>query len=274
MPLSKEAIVHLEKTEMLSNLNKEFAEVKTRSSLIILPEGFKTENLERFMPNRDLYRFNFSTKSIKDFVKYCKDFDQDGAKCFVKSDDMTSETIFDIGTEESPLHQENKANLALDKTAAFKALLKINGQHLSQKDTADFVEDWADNIEVYSKSETLMTIKQASKQLREITIEQISKIDSKVDDFGESMSAMEKVEAQNQELIPSRIEFTCDPYHGLDKRVFVVRVAILTGGQKPELSLRIVRLEAQEEDIAEEFKEILVKNFISCSLKTFIGQCQ
>lgn len=163
-------------------------------------------------------------------------------------------------------------SLQLDKTAAFKALLNINGDHLSQKAAANFVEDWADNIIVYSKHGDEMTLNQAVKQLREITIEQVSNLDSKVDDFGESMSEFERIEAKNQELIPATIDFTCSPYHGLDERGFTVRVAILTGGQKPEISLRIIKLEAQEEDMAEEFKEILVDTFSKSKLKTFIGE--
>ena len=50
--------------------------------------------------------------------------------------------------------------------------------------------------------------------------------------------------------IPATILFTCNPYHGLDDREFVVRVSILTGGDKPKISLRIVKLEANEEDMA------------------------
>ncbi|NOS39046.1 DUF2303 family protein, partial [Staphylococcus aureus] len=47
---------------------------------------------------------------------------------------------------------------------------------------------------------------------------------------------------------------------------------ILTGGQKPEICFRIIKLEAQEEDMAEEFKEILVEMFKDSELKTFIGE--
>jgi len=272
MSMTKEAIQHLEKTVLLNDVNKELSKIKTKSNLLVVPDGFIVKNIESSMPNRDSYRFSFATKSIKDFGEYCKEFDKEGAKCFVNSDRMNANTIFDLGTEENPLHQHHNAKLQLDKTAAFKALLNINGQHLSQKEAANFVDDWADNIQVISKDGAPMEISQAVKQLREITIEQVSNLDSKVDNFGESMSTFEKIEAKNQELIPATIEFTCSPYHGLDERAFIVRVAILTGGQKPEISLRIIKLEAQEEDMAEEFKEILVKTFKASKLKTFIGE--
>lgn len=272
MSLTKESIQHLEKTALLNDVNEELSKIKTKSNLLVVPNGFDVSNLESNMVNRDSYRFAFATKSINDFGEYCKEFDKEGAKCFVNSDYMRANTIFDLGTEEAPLHQRHNAKLQLDKTAAFKALLNINGDHLSQKDAANFVEDWADNISVLCKAGNSMTISQAVKQLREITIERMASVDSKVDNFGESMSAMEKIEAKNQDIIPATIEFTCHPYHGLVNRAFTVRVAILTGGSKPEISLRVIKLEAQEEDMAEEFKEILVDTFKDSALKTFIGE--
>tara|TARA_R110000744_G_scaffold56386_7_gene118983 strand:- start:5254 stop:6075 length:822 start_codon:yes stop_codon:yes gene_type:complete len=272
MSLTPEAIKHLEKTVLLNDVNEELSKINTKANLLVVPGGFDVSNLESSMPTRDSYRFAFATKSIKDFGEYCKEFDKEGAKCFVNSDYMRANTIFDLGTEEAPLHQRHNAKLQLDKTAAFKALLNINGEHLSQKDAANFVEDWADNIKVLCKAGKTMTVNQASKQLREITIEQIASMDSRVDDFGESMSTMERIEAKNQDVIPATIEFTCDPYHGLEDRAFTVRVSILTGGDKPKISLRIVRLEAQEEDMAEEFKDILVETFVDSDLKTFIGE--
>jgi uncharacterized protein YfdQ (DUF2303 family) len=272
MSLTKDAIQHLEKTVLLNDINTELASIGTQSRLLVVEQGFEVKNLESNMKNRDSYRFAFATKSIKDFGLYCKEFDKEGAKCFVDSDRMNAKTIFDLGTEGAPLHQLHKAKLQLDKTAAFKALLSINGVKLSQKDASNFIEDWADNMIVFTKEGDHMGIPQAAKQLREITIEQVANVESNVNDFGESMSTFEKVEAKNSEKIPSDIKFKCVPYHGLDNREFTVRVSILTGGQKPEISLRIIKLEAQEEDMAEEFKEILVDTFAKTKLKTFIGE--
>lgn len=272
MSLTKDAIQHLEKNEILVALAASLTNIGTQAPTMVVPEGFAVKDLEGYMEHRTSYRFNFSTKSIKDFGEYCQEFDKEGAKCFLNSDRMYAETIFDLGTEEKPLHQRHNAKLQLDKTAAFRALLAVNGDRLSQKNAANFVEDWADNITVLSKHGEEMTISQAAKSLREITIEQVRNLDSKVDDFGESMSAFEKIEAKNQDSIPATIEFTCQPYHGLENRAFTVRVSILTGGDKPEISLRIIKLEAQEEDMAEEFKEILTGKFADSDLKVFIGE--
>lgn len=270
--LSKEAIQHLEKTVLLNDVNDELSKIKTKANLLVVPGGFSVEDLESKMPNRDSYRFAFTTKSIKDFGEYCKEFDKEGAKCFVDSDSMRAKTIFDLGTEELPLHQKHNAKLSLDKTAAFKALLNIHGERMSQKQASDFIEDWADDVVIFDKSGKSITTAMASKRLREITIEQVREVKSKVDDFSESMSSMERIEAKNQEVIPAAFEFKCVPYHGLDERAFNIRLSILTSGERPQLSMRIIKLEAQEEDMAEEFKEILVETFTDSKLKTFIGE--
>ena len=270
--LTKEAIQHLEQAKILPVVNTELNGINAVAPLIALPEGVKIQDLESHMEHRTSYRFNFQTKSITDFAEYCKEFDKAGAKCFVNSDRMYAESIFDLGSEAQPLHQRHKAKLQLDKTAAFRALLAVNGDQLSQKNAANFIEDWAGNVVVLSKDGDVMSFDNASKQLREITVEQVRNSDSKVDDFGESMSAFEKIEAKNKELIPAKIIFTCNPYHGLEDREFTVRVSILTGGERPTVSLRIIKLEAQEEDMAEEFKEILSEQFEGSELQVFIGE--
>ncbi len=75
MSMTKEAIQHLEKTVLLAGVNASLAEVKAQSPLIALPEGVKLSDLEGHMEHRTSYRFNFQTKSIKDFGEYCKEFD-------------------------------------------------------------------------------------------------------------------------------------------------------------------------------------------------------
>lgn len=272
MSMTKEAIQHLEKTVLLAGVNASLAEVKAQSPLIALPEGVKLSDLEGHMEHRTSYRFNFSTKSIKDFGEYCKEFDKEGAKCFVNSDLMRAESIFDLGTEDKPLHQRHNAKIQLDKTAAFVALLNLNGDHISQKQASDFVEDWAENIQVFTSAGEKITTVMAAQRFREITIDEMKERGSSVGDFHESMSEMEKIEARNASQIPACIKFTCVPWHGLGVREFDVRVSIITSGQKPALCLRIVKLEAQEEDMAEEFKEILVEMFKDSKLKTFIGE--
>ncbi|ECF9255800.1 DUF2303 family protein, partial [Salmonella enterica] len=53
-------------------------------------------------------------------------------------------------------------------------------------------------------------------------------------------------------------------------RVFSLRNSLLTGDE-PRFVLRIVQLEAQEEAIANEFRDLLISKFDGESVETFIG---
>ena len=53
--------------------------------------------------------------------------------------------------------------------------------------------------------------------------------------------------------------FTASPYIGLSRRPFTLRLSIMTGGSYPKLRFRIIGLEKQKEEIAQEFKALLTK---------------
>lgn len=273
MTIEKTAIEHLQKSANMLELDQKLQEQNTNSPLMLIPTGFDVENLEQYMKLRSSYRFAFNTKSIKDFVEYSKEFDKEGAKCFVNSDSMSAKVIFDIGTEEAPEHQRNKAGLQLDKTSAYKKILSIHGDHMYQRDASDFIEDFGEFMTIATDSGEAMTIAQAANAINKITIEAARSLSSEVGDFSNSMSAMEREEVKGASKFPSKINFVCVPYLGLDKRDFTIKVSVLTGGDRPKLSFRIIQLEPQQEDIAEEFKENLVEKFADCELKTFIGDC-
>lgn len=273
MNIEKTAIEHLQKSANMLELDQKLQEQNTNSTLMLIPEGFKVKDLEEHMQHRDSYRFSFNTKSIEDFVEYSAEFDKEGAKCFVDSDSMSAKVIFDIGTEEVPSHQRNKAGLQLDKSSAYKKILSIHGDHMIQREASDFIEDFAEFMTIATDSGEAMTVAQAANAINSITIESARSLSSEVGDFANSMSATEREEIKGASKFPSRIGFVCIPFLGLDKRSFTIKISILTGGDRPKLSFRIIQLEPQQEDIAKEFKENLVEKFKDSKLKTFIGTC-
>jgi uncharacterized protein YfdQ (DUF2303 family) len=60
------------------------------------------------------------------------------------------------------------------------------------------------------------------------------------------------------------------PYEGLAERRFKVRMSILASNQ-PLLVLRITQLEAYEEEMAVEFRDLLVEKFTDSKVETYIG---
>lgn len=271
MSMNKEAIQHIQESANIPEILKHVADIKTQVPIAVTPSSFEIGSLEKFMPNAARYRLRYNTTSMDSFVNYCKKFAQDGATCFVSAEHMAAESIFDLGTVEEAGHQENKARLVLKKMAAFKAICAINGKPLSQKDASEFIEDWEECICARTKNNETMEPRFAASRLRNLTIEAAREINSKVGDFGESMSSMERIDAKDQDTLPAVLEFDCEPYRGLVSRCFQLRVSLLTGGEKPHIMFRILKLEYIEELIAEEFKAELNDEFEGIALETFIG---
>ena len=272
MSMTKDAVQHIQESGNIPAIIKQVSDQGTQIPVAIVPESMNGLSLEKYMEYAARYRQKYKTTSIEDFIAYNEKFDVKGATCFVNAEDMDAKSIFDLGTTEQAGHKEHTAILTLKKTAAFKALCNINGRQLGQKDAAEFIEDWADNIKVFTKAGDSMTAKAAAKSLQDLTIEAAREVNSKVSDFGESMSAMERIEAKNQDTLPAEINCKCLTYQGLTTEEFTLRVGVLTSGEKPKLVLRILQLEAKEEEIAEEFKAKLVSAFEKLEVETFIGE--
>lgn len=268
--MEKSAVEHIQVSANIPAIIEQ-AE-STEIPVAIIPESMAIESLEKYMASASRYRLNFETTSITEFIEYGELCDIDGAMCFVDAEAMTAKSIIDLGTHGNPGHQEHTASLRMKMTAAYRAIAGVSGDRLSQKEAAEFLEDWADFMAIATKDGDAMTIGQASASLRTLTIEGVKEVSSSVGDFGESMGAMERIEAKNKESIPSEIRFSCEPYGGLASRDINVRVSLAVGRDKPEIIFRIIQKEALDEELAEEFKDILVDASEGLKLITLIGK--
>ena len=151
------AIEKIQKTANIPALLKHVEKIDTHIPLAVVPDGFTLKNIEDKQEYLSRYRMRYDTTSINDYLDYGSKFAQPGGTCFVDAKKMCALTIFDLGTVEKPLHKSHVSALSLEKTAIFKALLIVDGQKLSQKEAANFIEDWADNLSVDDKSGDSMT---------------------------------------------------------------------------------------------------------------------
>lgn len=238
----------------------------------VLPAGTGIESLERFSSERFRFRGAMETTSIDDFVRYSSGYakEDEKARCFIDADNMLARSIFNIGTLDNPGHADNVASIKLKKTAPFRALLAINGDHLNQKQIAEWLEDWSDYLLAFDAGGNTMTIAQAAQAVRRVTIQQATQADHEDSDFSGKKSLMQSIEASSKEVMPVAFEFKCVPYEGLGERRFSLRNSLLKSSD-PVFVLRIVQLEAQEEAIANEFRDLLVGKFDGKPVETFIG---
>src|SRR5690554_1560847 len=268
---------------IVSGMAAKYVNEQTDGSAVPLPESVKVEDLERFMPNRRRYRGTMTTTQIDQFAEYTNrtagevqaNGEEPGATvpCFVDPENMTAKVFFDLGTVEYPGHADFTARLNLPKTAAFEELLGKDGRALDQKELAEWLEDWAPQLKVTSDTGEPLNLPAAVGAVRRITIGAKSESTSEERTFGGRRSSMAEVEAQNKDTLPAFVEFTCEPYHGLDERTFRLRVSLITS-EKPRLVMRIVRLEHHQEEMAIEFREHLEHALDGDLVDTFVGKFQ
>ncbi|MBI6544480.1 YfdQ family protein [Proteus vulgaris] len=246
---------------------------KSLCPAIVLPNDFKVSSLENLQEGRFRFRGEMKTTSISDFVKYSiKNAVEEGVSCFIDANEMSAETIFNIGTIGEPGHADNTALVKLKQTAPFSALLKIDGVKYRQKELAEWLEDWRDYLMAFDAEGNVLDIKQAISAVRRITIESTRSAEHEDHDFSAKRSVLENVEARSKDVMPTAFQFTCSPYDELKERSIKLRYSVLTGGDVPTLVLRIVQLENLEEQIAQEFRNLLCDEFDESEIETFIGK--
>ncbi|MBN8431839.1 DUF2303 family protein [Microbulbifer salipaludis] len=240
------------------------ASVRLRSqglSAVIVPKNCDIQNIEHLQEHRNRFRAELKTNSLEDFVAYyhANEIDMEGStQVFVQPESMTAKAIFNLyELDGEPGHGDHTASLCEVKTAPFKSLLKIDGTRMSQKDFAEWMEDWRDHLKATDSQGEELNLTKAIAAIRRITIEATAKSDTEVRSFGASRSAMESIEAKSEDQLPAFLEFTCNPYKDLGQRTFQLRVGILTGEKQPVLVARIIKLEEHEETMAFEFKGLI-----------------
>lgn len=226
---------------------------------IALPDNLKLHDLEKYQPQRRRFRGAFHTSSISDFIAYVKQRKGEG---YIDADKHSATVFFNLGTVDEPGHADHTAVLTLKPTAAYSAMVKIDGAKATQRDVLDWLEDWADNLRAITNTHeggTEVPWARAIQAIREVTIKKTSEVETSQGDFRAARSAMEEEEAKSRHELPSGFLFRCEPYLGLPEREFFLRLGVLTSSDKPVLVLRIVRKEAHDEGIAKDFKELLIR---------------
>lgn len=229
--------------------------------LVALPKDYSLIDLERYRDGRRRFRGAFTTSALADFVAYVK---RNSAKVkpqgFISPDDPAATVYFNLYNDDGAVgHADWTAALALDKTAAYAALLHIQGRALTQRQLTDWIEDWQANVVALAGDDTPITLPRAVAAISKLDIKSTKQSGHADGHFAASKSTLEEVEAKLTESMPHKLLFECEPFHGLRARTFELRVAILTNHDEPRLTLRILSLEAVQEDITREFKALLLQ---------------
>lgn len=250
----------------------------TATPAILVPENYMVQSVEHLSDNRARFRGRMSTHSLTDFCRYVErrfdELEDEGHPTpggFIDADSMSCQVIFNLGNQAKPGHADDTAVLTLKPTAAYAAMRSIAGSRVSQTQLAEWMEDWAANLKVVGTAGEDIPVGVAVQKIRTITIKATAERTSSEGSFSAGRSAMDQIEAAHAEQQPADLMFEVKPYEGLQPRGFTLRLSVITG-DKPMLVARWVQQEAQEEEIAQEFKDVLISeiaHFANLTLGNF-----
>lgn len=234
----------------------------TDAPILIRHEDGRVINLEPHMAIRSRFRGCFNTPFVTAFADYVKRHANDESAGFIHSTpdaDLFAEVFFNLGCQVTPGHADWRAVLVPNATASWKAAREANGQAMDQRTLAEWIEDWSYCIDLVSSSGEDIALGAGTAAIRNINITARSESGHVEADFSGKRTAMEEIEAKaSTGTLPARIRMRIVPFAGFQARYIYLRLAIITG-EKPRLSLRIIGLEAITEEIATEFREILLR---------------
>lgn len=260
----KSAIQTLSEAASISQASHAVKHALADASVVALPDSFATHDLEKYQLTRRRARGAMTTEDTKAFASYVEAHAELGTAVFVDQAGMKAVAVLNLGTAHEPGHADNTATLALKSVAAYDAMRKIaSGTPQTQATIAEWMEDWQHLLKCYANPDdtggdySAMSTAKAIAAVRNITIEAARKVESEEGQLSASKSAFESVKASSKHQLPSYIYVTLQPYVGLAERTFVLRLGILTGGDKTAVVLRIVKAEEHQQEMAAEFAALV-----------------
>jgi uncharacterized protein YfdQ (DUF2303 family) len=270
MSMDKTAIEQIQQSQTAQAVQSAVNSHNPDMPVVVVPEKFSVENLERFSLNRVRSRGQMATSVVDEFVGFVDSRGQTDMRCFINEDHMSATNIFNFGNDVVPGHCDDIAVLTLKKTAEYKALDNMDGERKSQQKMAEFLEDWAPNITFISEQGEQLAPAKAIAAVRRITINASAKSESEQTNFRSERSALESISVDSSSGLPAEIHFVAPAYIGLQPFRFECRLAVITGEKEPVLVLRIKRSEQLAELFAAEFSQLLKDKFDQVESKPLV----
>lgn len=268
---TKEAITALQEGHSIHSANSAIETSHLAKEVVALPSDYQLRDLEPYLPLRRRARGTMTTSALDAFTGYTQTHAEKGCAVFINPDDMSATAVLNLGAPTEPGHADNRACLKLKQTAAYRALLAhANGTGLKQATVAEFLEDWAENIDCFNEAGAIVPA-QAIAAIRKLSIESMRRLESSEQNLGATRSAFESVQATSVDPIPTKIYFNCEAYTELSGRSFVLRLGVLTGADKPSITLRIVQAEKHAEDMANELAGLISDEFSADEVNVLLG---
>lgn len=256
--LTKEAIEKVQEALAIEQIGSAVREAtKTSQTLpVAVPDTMNLHDLQKYMPNRRRLAGEMRTTNPDHFADYANTHAEE-AVVFVDAEKMTATGVLNFGDAKNPGHADNLVSLQFVESAPYKALLRCaDCGNVSQRAMAEWLEDNLPHIRCLHGDEEIKPA-MAIAAIRNVTIEQLQKVDSTVESLSQERTAFEQVKATSKHTLPTTVHFTCHPYLGLPERTFVCRFGIRSGDNGTLITLRIINHEQHRQAMAEDAVDLL-----------------
>lgn len=259
------AIMQLTKAEASKVLNEAVVASLVTNGIAVLPDDFKTKDLEAYLPERRRARNSFATGYVADFAKYVNTHKEAGCSIYVNADAMSATAVLNQGSPEHPGHCDNKATVKLQKLALFSDILKLcEGGAISQRTFAQWIEERKEATKALDADQAELALTSVVTGIRSVTIERASSASNSVQALSAERSEMESVMAKakdEKDKLPTYLKFNTKPYKELAEREFFVQVNLITSGREPSFSFSLWGIEQHFEEMAEQFAALTTTAF-------------
>lgn len=246
----------------------ENTKIETGGRCVALPDKWNIHDLEKYQDAPNRFRGTMTTPSIEDFIAYVLR-DPDGSNAFAHraganagtlAPNMKATNIFNMGTQDDPDHADNRAELIIPPTPDFLRFVMASTQTHDQSELIDLFEDLGGLASFTTSTGAELTKLAASSgvnAIRKVKVTRKSEREHVHDDFKQTKSALDQVEATSDLGMPSGLLFEGELYEGLGKQSLWARLSLVANDDDPDFRLRIPRLEAALIDAERNLAQIL-----------------
>lgn len=251
--LSKEAI---EKLEQIIAANA--ALPKTQIPIVALPSGVGLNSLEKYLDYPVRHRAKFDTDSLTSFFDYLQPrAGKSSAGVFIDKANMKAVCHLHIGDQDTPLWDDDTASVRIYKTPEYAGLLGLEQQNLTQRQFAEFIEDW-DGVINFDSNNPALDVYEARQRIMRLDMNARAVVSNKEGDLSRQRSALEAIEITSGAATPpTEFAFKCKPFADLQERIIKARISYITGEKAPTIKYRLIGAEMMAESIAQEFCDVI-----------------
>lgn len=223
---------------------------------VVLPEGYRVEDLEAYKPERRYPRGEYRTTHWGDYLVYLTEQEENYTEpaCFVDVEHMVAVTYLDHNNGTG--HCKNTADYTAAKTEIYKALSRHTNAPLKQRDLIALLEDWGDDITACDKDGEAIPTAEAVQLLQTLTVEKAKRIKQVQGDFEHERTLSEQAALKKEGRIVAELRITDPLYQGTEKLIIArFRIALVVDGDAFYLRLRYIGGDADRRAKAEEMME-------------------